>query len=910
MSPRRSISIIVLIAFLLGPAAGQQPVILPPPNPNQQVPQTQFPQTQFPQQQQQYPQQQFPQQQFPQQQFPQQQYPQQQAAPNAAYGQQQYPQQQPATPPVFIEISPTTASIKSPYRSLPQNEQLLDSLGVRLVLALGYRAAGPTESAWKLHGLPGVKAERFFLKNAEGFNRTLEIGLSANPQGGFDFIVYGAQTQAGAPAPPDAAQAPTQANLDLTEIRNVVQKEIARLVQSPATFDHRQLAHFVYDLSYADSDRAIGLLKAMGYTTVEYAGDLSENINEKIYRPLEMGTGQIPIIVKLIDPTKTSLMDPPTSPTVNQIPSYAATSATGSTVPEIGGTYLHQATSGEPDQRLLILYDKDDPDTLQNLLNLLRETIDVPSRQIMIEALVVEVTADYTRELGVTMAGGKDSANAQFGQPNSSGVAQPFILTFDTTKGGNLNFKAQLNALVTQDKAQILSSPSVLVLNGRQARVQIGQEVPVVKSVATQAGVVSSVDYFPVGIVLNLRPRVSEDGNEITMQAETIVSSVDQFSSAQAASGSSQVLLAPVIDNRQVQTLIRVANDTPFIIGGLISTQKTESKTGIPFLEDLPYLGKLFSQTTTSRTKREVIVVVTPHVVPLEQRYLSYVLPKDSETFDRFNQTLFRDAYRVRGTDLFDLGFITQNKAVQDLRNRVNAAAKKHLELQGAEPFASVLKGNIPGEAVLVRRMMWEIIDRLHYAEHIQPDHIILFENRPDASNRSGMEVQFLNRILKGQSADGNATVLKFSAAPGTPERPFSPPSAVVSYVHVSPDTYPHELNQDNQIDASGNRPYSTVVLSDSYSGIRVSPMELLKGILVLKRVLDLNRSTPLTLSDFHVGRQILFPTSDELRQAYHLVDSETARLFYEVFSYYAVFGEEFNRQSNEVTRAIEKVGG
>ena len=119
-----------------------------------------------------------------------------------------------------------------------------------------------------------------------------------------------------------------------------------------------------------------------------------------------------------------------------------------------------------------------------------------------------------------------------------------------------------------------------------------------VKSTATNAGIISAVDYFPVGIVLNLRPRINEAGSEVTC-SETIVSSVSQT----AGSGSSDVFVAPTIDNRQVQTFVRVADNT-FIIGGLISSDSRDIESRVPILSDIPIIGRAFKRKDQDQLKK------------------------------------------------------------------------------------------------------------------------------------------------------------------------------------------------------------------------------------------------------------------------------------------------------------------
>ena len=817
---------------------------------------------------------------------------------------------QPPAPSQAVSVPSPSAPVlyrASPFKSLAQNQKMLDSLGLRIVLNYSYRKGSANEAAWKTKGVSGVEGSRLLIRpTASGSFRTIELALTTPPQGGYEVVVYGAQVE----------QNTESANPDLGSIQQMVNDEITRMQQSPpAVVDERQLSYETYYLSYVAADRAIALLKAMGYTTVEYNEQAGDSIYDKIYNPIKLGTGRPPIVVKLIDSTKTSLMDPaPSQPGVAGVMQNPQMAQQGgiygsaiSSVPQIGGTFLHEMTSGEPQQRFLILYDKDDTQELQSLLNLLQTTVDVPAREIMIEALVIELNTNRSRDLGITFEAEQNKAGIFSTDIDATtGAALPFVFNFDKSGPKIATFKATLSALLETGEAQVLSNPSVLVLDDRQARIQIGQQVPVTKSLSTQAGIISSVDYFPVGIVLNLRPRVSDDGGEITMQTETIVSSINRFET-QTVSGT-QTLVAPVVDNRQVQSIVRVSNNTPFIIGGLISNNDNTQMSGIPLLSQIPGLGALFRRTTTTKLRQEVIIVVTPHVVPLEDKYFSYLIPKDTDQFDRFNYKLFRNAYRIRGNDLFDLEFVYDSNVYKQLVSRVTAATTKEPQLKAAEPYASVLKGGAPGEEILVRRMLWEIIDKTHFTRYISPDKIIFFESNPTAVGGAGFQLAFLNQKLKGLDGQ-NALALTFEAHPkGTEERPFVPPKAVLSYPTVTVQNYPEVLINGNDRNPDGTPHDWQVLVSKNYSGIRVSPLELLQGVIVLKKLLELNRSMPLTLKEFHIGRQIVFPSQEELQQGYHLVDREVAQLFYEVYNYYPSFEQEFNRETRQMNAMLDKV--
>jgi hypothetical protein len=795
---------------------------------------------------------------------------------------------------------------RSPYDSQDKTRTLIDHYVTKLQILLGYEEGGDPPLGWRASDVSGLSFFRGLLRREEGGSlRTLEIAATPFPAGGYEILLFGLEA--------DGEE--RRLNPDLASADQLLRDLIAVIEQDLLNASLQGLDYLVYPLSYIHADRAIALLKVLNYTTIEYSDEDAESLSDKIFSPIQQGTGRLPIVVKIPDSTKTSLLDPP--PLSKDMVAALAEQrkagiqvfpgSTSTAVPDIGGTYLHTSTSGEPQQRLLVVYDEAEQSSLHAVLSLLREKIDVAARQIVIEALVIELTSDRMKDLGVSFSGGSGRFGLSFGQEDSeTGTISPFTAVFDSTQDAASNFSITLQALIDRGEAEILSRPSVLVLDGRQARIQIGQQVPVVKSTSTQAGIISSVDYFPVGIVLNLRPRVSEDGSEITMQAETIVSSINQLASAEAGGGGA--LLAPVVDNRQVQSFVRVADNSPFIVGGLISTEQREQLEGIPLLMDIPALGILFRRKSTRNFKREVIVVLTPHVVPLRERSFSYVIPKDSDMFDSFGYQLFRNAYRVRGPDVFDLKFVYESNVFRELVDHVRDSVGEYPELRTEEGVANLLRGGVPGEAILVRRMLWEIVDKTGYAENIDPEKIIFFEEQPNAADGSGFQLRYLQREMEGFGPDSNALLLTYRArAEGTPEHPFVQPTAKISRLQVDNDTYVRRLIEENRKDDAGEPVNWAILLSDTYRGIRVSPLDLLRGVLTLKRILELNSSLPLTVRDFHVGRQITFPSEEELQDRFHIVDRDAARLFFEVFNYYPSFEHEFNLRTREIRRRVDE---
>jgi hypothetical protein len=364
------------------------------------------------------------------------------------------------------------------------------------------------------------------------------------------------------------------------------------------------------------------------------------------------------------------------------------------------------------------------------------------------------------------------------------------------------------------------------------------------------------------------------------------------------------------VDNRQVQTFVRVADNTPFIIGGLISTDKKERTIGIPILSQIPILGIPFRRKTTDSRKQEVIIVLTPHVVPVGEKNFSYVIPKDSDMFNAFGNTLFRNGYRIRDDDVFDLKFLYESDIYQSLIASVEIRAESEPGFGHTPPFDGLLSGSVPGEEVLVRRMLWEIVLKSGFAANIDVGRIITFEDYPAAPDSSGFRTRFLNKLLRDRETDGNTLILTYDASTrGTADHPFVPPKTRISYENLSDgDAYVSRLMTGNRPFPDGSPKAWTVLLSEiNPSGVRgATGIEVLQGVLVLKRILSLNKTLPLTIREFRVGRQIIFPTEQDLKQRFHIIDRDAARFFYEVIQYYPEFEQAFNRETRRITQMMQ----
>src|SRR5262249_8428928 len=168
-----------------------------------------------------------------------------------------------------------------------------------------------------------------------------------------------------------------------------------------------------------------------------------------------------------------------------------------------------------------------------------------------------------------------------------------------------------IRALKTQGRLDILSRPQIMTMDNQQAAINIGQRVPYpISSTITTFGVVPQFTFIDVGIGMQVTPKISPDG-KVFMRVTPQVSSLSTEPQINLGGGVS----ASIINQQVVDTTIVAQDGETVAIGGLIfkSDQKNENK--IPWLGDLPGVGALFRYRTQSKTKRELLVILTPHIV-------------------------------------------------------------------------------------------------------------------------------------------------------------------------------------------------------------------------------------------------------------------------------------------------------
>jgi len=244
--------------------------------------------------------------------------------------------------------------------------------------------------------------------------------------------------------------------------------------------------------------------------------------------------------------------------------------------------------------------------SIQDALQLL----DVRPLQVFLEAAIAEVTLNDKLQFGVQYfinGGGNGQVTLA---DNSAGVVGPTFPGFSYLLAAS-NIKIALNALSTVSHVEVLSSPELMVLNNQPATLQVGDQVPILtqqsqSTIDSNAPLVNTIQYQNTGVILKVTPRVNRSG-EVMMDISQEVSGVSTETSSSIQS--------PTIAERKIASSVVVQDGETIALGGLISHNIDQTRSGIPFLSQLPLLGQFFGDTDNSRQKTELIVLLTPHVV-------------------------------------------------------------------------------------------------------------------------------------------------------------------------------------------------------------------------------------------------------------------------------------------------------
>ena len=236
--------------------------------------------------------------------------------------------------------------------------------------------------------------------------------------------------------------------------------------------------------------------------------------------------------------------------------------------------------------------------------------LDVVASQVLIEAVIAEVTLNDKLQYGVQWALQKDrTPTASFTNALTGGVGTVFPgFNYAVNAASIASTMSALNALT---RVNVISTPSLMVLDNKTARLQIGDQVPITTQTATstvtaQTAIVNSITMQDTGVILSVTPRINESGR-VQLEIEQEVSAVVKTTSSGINS--------PTIQQRRVKTTVVVNDGEVLALGGMIQEQADKSSNQIPLLGDIPGLGAAFSNRNDQVKKTELVILITPKVV-------------------------------------------------------------------------------------------------------------------------------------------------------------------------------------------------------------------------------------------------------------------------------------------------------
>ena len=225
--------------------------------------------------------------------------------------------------------------------------------------------------------------------------------------------------------------------------------------------------------------------------------------------------------------------------------------------------------------------------------------LDIPTRQVTLEAKIIAVSREDSKNLGVrwdwdTIPQRKQETN------DSNSDSSNYDGSFKFWRGFAFRFNATLNALISNGKARILATPRIITIPGKEASIFIGDHIPVQTEKHDSSGSYTATEYLDAGIKLQYAPIISEDGRMVTASVHTEVST--------------PVLISELknyrITSRTADTNVRMYSGETLVIGE--EQQRTMQK--VPFLSKIPLLGELFKNRSRSHSKTEVLLLLTPHI--------------------------------------------------------------------------------------------------------------------------------------------------------------------------------------------------------------------------------------------------------------------------------------------------------
>ena len=240
------------------------------------------------------------------------------------------------------------------------------------------------------------------------------------------------------------------------------------------------------------------------------------------------------------------------------------------------------------------------------------QALDLRPLQVVIEVVIAEVSRSEDLDIGTTFSVTGSADGAEITGALTRDVPPANAFTLDLLRTGNVDVAATLTALAATGNVRILSRPVILAQNNQEARINVGSQRPFVqvsRTLPTDEGARDEViQYQDVGTILNILPTINEDGYVNLLVAQEVSSAT-----AEVQFG------APIINTREATTQLLARNGQTVVLGGLVSRQEDQVRSGIPFLKDIPILGYLFGFERTMSANSELFLFLTPYIVATDE---------------------------------------------------------------------------------------------------------------------------------------------------------------------------------------------------------------------------------------------------------------------------------------------------
>lgn len=241
-------------------------------------------------------------------------------------------------------------------------------------------------------------------------------------------------------------------------------------------------------------------------------------------------------------------------------------------------------------------------DNIVNLIQMKNPTM------VNLSALVIDISGKDASDLGFKYGVASDVSTSNGHTSITFGTAGDFYGGkdfYDATHHPFQNVDFMIQALASQNKIKVLSRPNITTMSGEEAEILIGGELPIPTSKDGEI----SVEWKPYGIKLKIKPQVDQE-SKITSKVEAEVSGIDASVSVPTSAGK-----IPGLISRKASTVLSVPDGQTMAIGGLMNSDESKVITKVPILGDIPIIGEFFKHTSSSKDKRELMILITPTIV-------------------------------------------------------------------------------------------------------------------------------------------------------------------------------------------------------------------------------------------------------------------------------------------------------